>query len=129
MQQNDQARQACRTFAHEIAVQEDYLFGLYLFQATAPRLIRWIQARAYRQTVSRVSAAISRAKSLLREVTAGERPWRDLETFRWPPWTHEMEERITSMLRAYNITFPFRPKQALSREELARVKRTALDLF
>ena len=125
----DSEEKACASFERMIAAQGEMLFGITLFHDTAPRIVRWIQGRAYRETLNRMNSAIAQANALVSEVRAGKQPYRALDTFSWPPWTSDMQQRIAIMLRAYNIVFPARPKQPLNKAERQLLKSKALDLF
>ena len=108
-----------REFGSDIQRYKDYLFGLYLFQASSPRLIRWMQKGAYKRTFARVKAAIENAETLLGAVERGKAPASQLALFDWPPWTPSVEERIQTMLQVYATAFPSRPRKRLTKQEAA----------
>ena len=93
----DSEEKACASFERMIAAQGEMLFGITLFHDTAPRIVRWIQGRAYRETLNRMNSAIAQANALVSEVRAGKQPYRALDTFSWPPWTSDMQQRIAIM--------------------------------
>ncbi len=106
-----------KLFNERLKLLEDYLFGLYLYHYSAPLVFRWIQHLAYRQTISRNRAIIKKARAILEKIKADKIDVHKLSRFPWPPWTPTMEQRIMTMLRAYSMTFPTRPKTPLNKQE------------
>ncbi len=115
-----------QAFREEIQRNDDYRFGLYLYQASSPRLVRWMQKGSYRRTVARITGALAVAEALVGVVEAEDAPAAGLALFEWPPWTPAMEQRIQMMLKVYSSVFPSRAKAMLTKQEATRLREAVL---
>ena len=115
-------------FMDQIERYECHLWGLRLYSWTYPAVLRWFRRGSLRRVSRQTAPVLDFAKELLAEVEAGRRQEPDLAQFPWPPILPSMERRTIALTNAYDIVFPGRPRERLSKQEI-NLLRAALGRY
>ena len=111
----------------QIKEYEDTMFGLMLYNETAPKWVKIQQERSYKNIKRRGEKAIREAKKILSDAKQGKQVQNKTRSFEWPVIIDEMRFRIKIMLQCYEELFPERPRErSLSEEEKIALQNDAM---
>ena len=114
-------------FENDIETYKNMMFGLMLYQETAPKPIQVLQKISYKNMSKRGEKAIRRAKEILEDAKEGKKIQEEIETFEWPIILENMKFRIDIMLECYEELFPGRTREkALSQEEVVALRNQVM---
>lgn len=114
-------------FAEETERYEDCMFGLMLYQETAPQPIRLVQSISYKNMRRRGDRALEEARKILADGKAGKDVSSRIQSFEWPVLLEDMRYRIEILLACYADLFPDRPREKrLSRDEVIALRNAAV---
>ena len=115
-------------FEKEIKAYEDTMFGLTLYQETAPKWVKALQKISYQNMKKRGQKAIQKAKGILVMTKSGKSVQNEMKYFEWPVILDDMRFRIDMMLKCYEELFPIRPRdKSLSKEEITALRNEAMN--